>query len=70
MPFQGKPVQSERLHEGTSDQRVLPHTVDLAEQQETRLIQRATGCRQRRRLNNQAQIRDRKISSRPLQRLQ
>jgi hypothetical protein len=40
MPLQGKPVQSERLHERTSDQRVLPHTVGLAEQQQTRLIHR------------------------------
>ena len=66
MPFQGKPSQPEHLHERTSDQRVFPHAVDLAEQQETRLIQRAAGSCQRRRLDHQVQIRDREVSSCPL----
>ncbi len=66
-PFQGQPAQPERAHQRTDDQRVLPHAVNLAEQQEARLLQRPASRRQRRRLNHQAQIRDREIGGRPIQ---
>jgi hypothetical protein len=34
MPLQGKPAKAERPHKRPDDQRVLPHAVNLAEQQE------------------------------------
>jgi hypothetical protein len=65
-PFQGQAGEPERQHERPDEQRVLPDSVSLAEQQQAGGIQRSPGRRQRRGFNHQARVDDVESGHRPM----
>jgi hypothetical protein len=64
-PLQGQARKPERLQERPDEQGVLPHAVNLAEQQQASAIQRPPRRRQRRGLDHQVGIRDHELGNRP-----
>jgi hypothetical protein len=69
-PFQGQAGEPEGFHERTDEQRVLPDTVGLAQQQQARGIQRLPGRGQRRGFDHQIQVDDHEFGDRPVERVQ
>ena len=60
----------ESFHERTNNERVLPATVDLAQQQQASGIQRLPGRGQRPGFDHQVQVNDHEFGDRPVERVQ
>jgi hypothetical protein len=68
-PFQGQAGEPESFHERTDEQRVLPDTVDLVQQQASG-IQRLPGRGQRPGFDHQVQVDDREFGDHLVERVQ
>jgi hypothetical protein len=64
-PFQGQAGEPGSFHERTNNERVLPDTVDLAQPQQARGIQRLPGRDQHPGFDHQIQVNDHEFSDRP-----